>query len=101
MQLQTIPTAVLDASQLCPICGAKKSTPWLKAPDRFHGRKEMFSLLRCPGCSVVWLEHPPEPAQMAYHYGLEYHHLISSSGGQRLMRSGVRRRNTCSKWLEA
>lgn len=80
MQLQTSPAAVPDVSKLCPICGAKKSTPWLKAPDRFHGRKEMFSLLRCPGCSVVWLEHPPEPAKMAYHYGLEYHHLISSSG---------------------
>src|SRR5262252_6831359 len=52
----------------------------MKAPDRFHGRKDVFSLMRCPDCAIVWLHDPPLPEEMAYHYGLDYHQLITHSG---------------------
>jgi SAM-dependent methyltransferase len=79
----SVPT-VSAARDLCPICGKERGKPWAKAPDRFHGRNELYELLKCPTCSIVWLQDPPQPAQMPYHYGLDYHQLISSSGERAL-----------------
>ena len=49
-------------------------------PDRFHGRQEKYTLLGCPACSLVWLSHPPNPAEMHLHYTDAYHKLISAAG---------------------
>ncbi len=64
----------------CPVCGQAGAQEWLRAPDRFHGRRESYTLARCPACSLVWLVHPPMPAEMYLHYTDAYHKLISSSG---------------------
>src|ERR1700758_2311511 len=64
----------------CPICSHEGTTEWLKAPDRFHGRKVKYSLVRCPGCSLVWLSNPPQPSEMHLHYTKAYDQLISTSG---------------------
>jgi SAM-dependent methyltransferase len=64
----------------CPACGAGGARLWLQAPDRFHGRRERYTLLRCPACSLVWLDNPPTPAQMHAHYTEAYDRLISASG---------------------
>ena len=53
---------------------------WLRGPDRFHGRQEKYTLVRCPACSLVWLSHPPKPAEMHLHYTDAYDKLISASG---------------------
>ena len=37
-------------------------------------------MLRCPGCSLVWLSHPPKPSEMYLHYTDAYHKLISTGG---------------------
>jgi SAM-dependent methyltransferase len=68
--------------ELCAICGQAGAQEWLRAPDRLHGRQENYTLLRCPGCSLVWLSHPPKPAEMHLHYTAEYHKLISAAGGK-------------------
>src|ERR1700739_2330373 len=47
----------------CPICGQTGAREWLRGPDRFHGRQEKYTLVRCPGCSLVWLSHPPQPKE--------------------------------------
>ena len=52
----------------------------LRAPDRFHGRTELYTLLRCPGCSLVWLDAPPSPVEMGHHYGADYDRSISTTG---------------------
>ena len=49
-------------------------------PDRFHGRQEKYTLVRCAACSLVWLSHPPKPADMHLHYTDAYHKLISAAG---------------------
>jgi SAM-dependent methyltransferase len=67
-------------SQACPACGQRGAQEWLKGPDRFHGRKEKYTLVRCPACSLVWLNHPPVPAEMYLHYTDAYHKLISAAG---------------------
>ncbi|MDE3110530.1 MAG: class I SAM-dependent methyltransferase, partial [Acidobacteriota bacterium] len=64
----------------CPACGNSSAREWLKAPDRFHGRHEQYTLLRCPSCSLVWLSHPPKSEDMHVHYTEAYDRLISASG---------------------
>jgi SAM-dependent methyltransferase len=92
MKLATIPEAdwVADREdgsksenhgpEPCPICGQVGAQEWLRAPDRFHGRQEKYTLVRCPACSLVWLSHPPKPAEMHLHYTDPYHRLISAGG---------------------
>lgn len=64
----------------CPVCGQVGTQEWLRGPDRFHGRKEKYALVRCPVCALVWLSDPPKPAQMHLHYTDAYHRLISGAG---------------------
>jgi SAM-dependent methyltransferase len=64
----------------CPVCGKTGAQEWLRAPDRFHGRREPYTLVRCAACSLVWLAEPPVPADMHLHYTDAYHKLISCSG---------------------
>lgn len=64
----------------CPSCGHTGAQEWLCGPDRLHGRRENYTLLRCPSCSMVWLSHPPMPEEMYLHYTEAYHRLISASG---------------------
>lgn len=67
-------------SEPCPVCGHAGAQEWLRGPDRFHGRQENYTLVRCPECSLVWLSHPPEPGKMHLHYTDAYHKLISAAG---------------------
>jgi SAM-dependent methyltransferase len=64
----------------CAVCGQGGAQEVLRAPDRLHGRKEKYTLVRCPGCSLVWLSHPPKPEEMHLHYTDAYHKLISAAG---------------------
>ena len=68
------------SAEPCPICGRRDAQVWLRAPDRLHGRQERYTLLRCPGCSLVWLTSPPQPSEMDLHYTDAYHKLISAGG---------------------
>lgn len=64
----------------CPVCGQTGAQPWLRAPDRFHGRQQNYTLARCPACSIVWLNNPPRPDEMHLHYTDAYDRLISAAG---------------------
>lgn len=64
----------------CPCCSATHCSPFLAAPDRFHGRQHMYPLVRCNSCSLVWLLSPPPPAEMGQHYGPDYDRAISGAG---------------------
>ncbi len=75
----------------CPVCGHSGARVWLRAPDRFHGRHEAYTLMRCPGCSVVWTNHPPAPEKMHLHYTEAYHKLISAAGYDAQSRWGFRK----------
>jgi SAM-dependent methyltransferase len=75
----------------CPICGQAPAQEWLRAPDRLHGRREMYTLVRCPRCSLVWLSHPPKPQEMHLHYTDAYHKLIAEGGENSPARWGFRK----------
>jgi len=64
----------------CPICGQPSAKVWLRGPDRFHGRQEKYTLVRCPACALVWQNEPPKPQEMHLHYTDAYHQLISAAG---------------------
>jgi SAM-dependent methyltransferase len=53
---------------------------FLSAPDRFHGRRQVYKLVRCPSCSLVWLEDPPPPEQLGEHYGPDYDRAVAAAG---------------------
>jgi SAM-dependent methyltransferase len=71
---------IRDGKEHCPICGQSGACEWLRAPDRFHGRRHQYTLLRCPSCSLVWTDEPPEPGEMHMHYTDAYDRLISAAG---------------------
>ena len=66
--------------EMCPICGFPGTADFLSAPDRFHWRREMYQLRRCSSCLHVWLDHPPQPDEMAPHYDEDYHKTIAAGG---------------------
>ena len=74
------PLAESKGVDACPVCGENGARAWLRGPDRFHGRQEIYTLVRCPACSLVWLSHPPKPAEMHQHYTDAYDRLISAAG---------------------
>ena len=77
-------------SELCPVCAKTAGVrEWLHAPDRFHGRREQYRLVRCQHCSLVWLSNSPQPSEMHLHYTNAYHKLISATG-----------RNSPHRWRE-
>jgi SAM-dependent methyltransferase len=103
MRVATVPDRDLDAvhedgvqaknqsPEPCPICGQDGAQDWLQAPDRLHGRQEKYTLVRCPACSLVWLNNPPKPAEMHLHYTDAYNKLISAGGENSPARWGFRK----------
>ena len=73
----------LDRNDMCPACGDSHGTPFLAAPDRFHGRSSIYELVSCPLCSMVWLKDPPLPTEMSQHYGEDYDKAIARAGEDR------------------
>jgi len=69
-----------ESREWCPVCGHDGAQEWLRAPDRFHGRRQLYTLLRCSSCSLVWLSDPPQADEMHHHYTAEYDGLISAAG---------------------
>jgi SAM-dependent methyltransferase len=70
-----------QADLRCPVCSSG-AEEFLSAPDRFHGRSEMYHLVRCLSCTLVWLENPPAPDQMYKHYGDDYDRAIAAGGAR-------------------
>src|ERR1700690_1668751 len=65
---------------ICISCQNTEIDQYLQAPDRFHGRTELYCLLRCRSCSLVWLENPPSPSEMERHYGPDYDRAVANAG---------------------
>lgn len=61
-------------------CGDHRPIHFLAAPDRFHGRQQIYQLVRCPSCELVWLQDPPAPEQMGEHYGADYDRSVAAAG---------------------
>lgn len=72
--------AIVDSDQKqCPFCADSHAELWLEAPDRFNGRHKPYQLLRCPSCTLVWLNDPPSKSEMGEHYGSDYDRVISDA----------------------
>jgi SAM-dependent methyltransferase len=64
----------------CIACEESDIEEYLQAPDRYHGRSEVYRLIRCRSCSLVWLEDPPPPPEMGRHYGPDYDRAVALAG---------------------
>lgn len=78
---------------VCPLCAGTQVSGFLKAPDRLHWRKDVYTLRRCSLCSCVWLNDPPKPEEMGIHYDEEYHKVVTSGGEQSAERRWQRQRD--------
>lgn len=74
------PSVTVTVFAVCPNCGCSTATDFLKAPDRFHGRKHTYQLVRCSRCDLVWTKDPPPPSEMDFHYGVDYDKSVSGAG---------------------
>ena len=63
----------------CPLCGSQPERFFRVGPDRLHLRKELYEMVRCVECTLVWVNNPPAPEKMPYHYGSDYHRGITST----------------------
>lgn len=70
----------LGGSSVCPLCDSHQVSEFMLAPDRFHMRTELYTLMRCATCSCVWVANPPSPEEMANHYDEDYHRAIAAAG---------------------
>jgi len=68
-----------DGARCCPLCESTNIAAYLRAPDRFHLRKQVYQLIRCDFCSLVWQDSPPRPEEMSNHYGTDYHRVVVES----------------------
>jgi SAM-dependent methyltransferase len=75
-----MPKTACRSESCCVACGHKGAMKFLQAPDRYHGRTQVYQLLRCPNCSLVWLADRPSPVEMGQHYGPDYDRSVSAAG---------------------
>ncbi|HZQ18239.1 MAG TPA: class I SAM-dependent methyltransferase [Terriglobales bacterium] len=80
-----------SAAETCPVCGHAGPKEWLRAPDRLHGRRKVYTLVRCQACSLVWLSDPPRASEMHQHYTDAYDSLISDAGRNAAAHWGFRK----------
>src|SRR6185437_4122158 len=76
---ETVSLTTDSDQRICPVCADTHPTILLTAPDRFHGRRTQYQLLRCSACSLVWLHDPPPPFEMGKHYGSDYDRAIADA----------------------
>ena len=55
---------LLAGSSVCPLCDSHQVSKFMLAPDRFHMRTELYTLMRCATCSCVWVANPPSPEEL-------------------------------------
>ncbi len=84
----------------CPMCKHGSAGFLWQAPDRFHGRLDVYTLLRCTSCGLVWLAEPPPPQDMPFHYGREYHRSIDIAANTDVTRRWRRHRDTVLRLKE-
>ncbi len=56
----------------CPLCGKDQKTEFLRVPDSLGLSGQVFTLVRCAGCGMVYLDPRPAAAEMAAFYPSGY-----------------------------
>ncbi|MGC2331977.1 MAG: class I SAM-dependent methyltransferase [Candidatus Acidiferrales bacterium] len=76
----TMPDVQESEITICPACERPSPMKYLSAPDRYHGRRKIYDLVRCRSCSLVWLRNAPTPTEMGAHYGPDYDRSVAAAG---------------------
>ena len=99
-----LPDAGMEApeqSRSCPICGCREVSFFLAAPDRYYMRQERYRLLRCTSCNGVWLDNPPNPEEMLFHYGADYYRGIAIAGETAALQRWKERNRVISRYKQS
>jgi 2-polyprenyl-3-methyl-5-hydroxy-6-metoxy-1,4-benzoquinol methylase len=75
----------------CPSCRGTSLESFLEAPDRFHGRTDMYRLVQCQSCALIWLDPAPAPEEMGHHYGPDYDRSVAQANAGSMKRESFRR----------
>ncbi len=78
--MQVLETPARISNHSCPICGGQEVSTLFSAPDRFHLRRDLYSLVRCSSCGCSWTGNPPLPEEMAHHYDADYYRIVGAAG---------------------
>ena len=65
---------ILDPeSPVCNLCGADKPERYLSLSDRYYGRSEEFTMVRCLYCGLLYLNPRPGREAMSRYYEADYY----------------------------
>jgi hypothetical protein len=67
----------------CIARGSERAKEYLEAPDQFYAQSKLYKLIRCPECSLAWLEDPPTPEELREHYGPDHGAFIRKATEKR------------------
>lgn len=84
------PTAVSWETVACPLCGDERSRPMFTASDLLYGSPGEFTLVRCDGCSHVFLNPHPTRDCIGMFYPTDYGPFRGQGSGVRGQGSGDR-----------
>ena len=72
----------VNTPEPCPLCGQERAQEWLRAPDRLHGRRDKYVLLRCTTCRLSGSVVRPSPAKCTCIIRKRMTKLISAAGAK-------------------
>lgn len=71
MERPTAPSLCLEETACC-LCGLRECESYLEMPDRTHHVHGIFTLQRCAGCGLIYLNPRPAPESLALIYPADY-----------------------------
>jgi SAM-dependent methyltransferase len=67
---------------VCNLCGHDDADPYRQGRDWQLGGSEVWDLVRCRGCGLIYLDPRPEPGAMDRYYPPDYEPFVRSPGGR-------------------
>ncbi|MBI4567511.1 MAG: class I SAM-dependent methyltransferase [Planctomycetes bacterium] len=98
--MRSFPTVRHDPANVrCDLCGGAERDEFIRGRDRQHGVPGEWSLSRCRGCSLVYLDPPPTPEEIAGFYrGVGYYAYEESARTFREVRVSRLKRHVLRHW---
>jgi len=84
----------VQEAQSCLLCGSKGTALYQNLRDRLFSAPGRWTLLRCPGCGLVWLNPRPIPEDIGKLYSEYFTHTTANAMPNRmaLLREAIKRR---------
>jgi len=84
-----IPNEVCLEETNCANCGSYNEEPFLQSTDRITYLPGLFSIVKCPNCSLQYLSPRPDSESIGYYYPESYPHYNKSSISSTTKKDGL------------